>query len=711
MDHVPDETDSPGRATLDPATVDAFLEIAPDGNVTVFCGKVELGTGIATAMAQIVAGELGLPVERVRAVMGDTARTPDQGTTAGSKSVQVAGATLRRAAATGRRALLERAAERLEVAVADLVIEDGVIRPVDRSLAGIPLGKLAGASLAIPIDADAAPVPPSAPASAARLDLLGKLTGARAFVQDLVVPGMLHGRVVRPRVRTMAGAGRIASVDIDPVRAMPGVVAVVREGNFLGVVAGREEEAIRAADALRERVAWAQDAPLPSPETFSETMRDRVVEVRTMVDTGGVDAAMATATQTIWASYGFPYIAHASLGPSCAVADVREGGATVWASAQGPYALRASLAGLLGLPLDAVRVIHREGAGCYGHNGADDVAADAAVLSRAVGRPVRVQWSRQDEFAWEPKSPAMEIEMVAGLDARGTIVAWTHDVWTPTHVTRPSGQPDRLLAGRELGFEPTPPRYGGGDRNAPIAYAIPEQRTTAHWVGESPLHPSALRSLGGTHNTAANEWFLDEIADLTGSDPVETRLRLLDDPRAVAVVEAAAAQAGWGTPLASVDGMQVGRGIAFVRYELDHAYVATVAEVAVDPATGDVRVTRVVVAHDCGRIVNPDGVRAQVEGNVIQGVSRALKERVTWDAREVTSLTWAEYPILTFPEVPEIEVVLIDRPGEPSLGAGEPAICTVPAAIGNAIFAAAGIRLRELPFTPDQVLTALVLRE
>jgi CO/xanthine dehydrogenase Mo-binding subunit len=439
-------------------------------------------------------------------------------------------------------------------------------------------------------------------------------------------------------------------------------------------------------------------------------MRDRVVNVRQIDDTGGVDATLAAAQRVLRARYVFPYVAHASLGPSCAVADVRDDGATVWASAQGPYALRASLAPLLGLPLDAVRVIHREGAGCYGHNGADDVAADAAILARAVGRPVRVQWSRRDEFAWEPKSPAMVVEMVAGLDARGEIVTWTHDVWTPTHVTRPGGQPDKLLAGQELGFEPSDVRYGGGDRNAPVTYAIPEKRTTAHWVGESPLRPSALRSLGGTHNTAANEWFLDEIAHEIGADPVELRLRYLDDPRSIAVVEAAARTAGWGTPVPAVEGMLGGRGFAFVRYELDHAYVATVADVAIDPASGEVRVTRVVVAHDCGRIVNPDGVRAQVEGNVIQGVSRALKEQVTWDEREVTSLTWTEYPILTFAEVPEIEIVLIDRPDEPSLGAGEPAICTVPAAIGNAIFAATGVRLRELPFTPDRVRAALARR-
>ncbi len=695
------------RANLDPAMVDAFLEIAPDGSVTVYCGKVELGTGIATAMAQIVAGELDLPLDCVRAVMGDTGRTPDQGTTAGSKSVQVGGVTIRQAAATARRALLERAAERLDIAPDDLEMENGRILPVDRSGPGIALGDLAGEPLAIPIDPDIAPHPAAGSESAARVDLLAKVTGDRAFVHDHVVPGMLHGRIVRPWVRTMAGAGRIADVDVETVSAMPGVVAVVREEDFLGVVAEREEEAVRAADALRDAVTWKKDAPLPSLAAHRNAMQGEVAEVHTLDDSGGVDAAFANATTTMWAKYVFPYVAHASLGPSCAVADVREDRATVWSATQGPYALRSSLAALLGMPAETVRVIHREGAGCYGHNGADDVAADAALLSRAVGRPVRVQWSRRDEFAWEPKSPAMSVEMVAGLDADGEIVAWSHDTWTPTHVTRPGGQPDKLLAGQEIGFAPSVVRFGGGDRNAPLTYAIPEKRTTVHWVGSAPLRPSALRSLGGTHNTAANEWFLDEVANQTGVDPLALRLKLLDDPRAVAVVEAAAERAGWGTPVPEVDGQLTGRGIAFVQYELDHAYVATVAEVAVDPASGKVRVTRVVVAHDCGRIVNPDGVRAQVEGNVIQGVSRALKEAVTWDKRKVTSLTWAEYPILTFPEAPEIEVVLIDRPEESSMGAGEPAICTVPAAIGNAIFDATGARLRKLPFEPARVRAVL----
>ncbi len=372
-------------------------------------------------------------------------------------------------------------------------------------------------------------------------------------------------------------------------------------------------------------------------------------------------------------------------------------------------ALRTTLVPLLGLPENRVRVVFREGAGCYGQNGADDVAADAALLSQAVGRPVRLQWMRRDEFAWEPKSPAMQIEMTAGLDSSGAIVGWQHTTWTATHTARPGGDPGSLLAGREIDPScPRPePRFGGGNRNAATTYTFPAERVTMHWLPDPPLHTSAMRSLGGLHNTTANESFLDEIAHAIGADPVELRLRLLDDPRAMAVIEAAAERAGWGTSLNGPPGLLAGRGFAYARYEGEFTYVAVVADLLVDPGTGEVRVTRVVVAHDCGLIVNPDGVRNQIEGNVIQGISRSLHEAIHWDDTGQTSLTWETYRILTFPEIPDIEIVLIDRPDQPPWGAGEPAICPVTAAIGNAIFAATGVRLRDVPFTPERMRIAL----
>jgi CO/xanthine dehydrogenase Mo-binding subunit len=424
---------------------------------------------------------------------------------------------------------------------------------------------------------------------------------------------------------------------------------------------------------------------------------------------GDVDAAMRSASRTMTVTYCFPMQAHASMGPSCAVADVREDRATIYTSTQGVYGLRQALAPLLGMDEDRIRLVFREGAGCYGHNGADDVTADAALLSQAVGRPVRVQWMRHDEFAWEPKGPAMLVDMAAALDDDGGIDAWQHTTWTPTHSTRPGGQPGHLLAGRQVDppMPPAMPRNIGGDRNAPTTYTFPNERVTMHWLTASPLHQSAFRSLGGLHNTTANEMFLDEIAVKTGVDPVTMRLSYLDDPRAIDVVNAAAERGGWGTPMPVLDALLTGRGFAFARYETEYTYVAIVAEVAVDPASGEVRVTRVIVAHDCGLIINPDGVRNQIESNIMQGISRSLKEEVTWNDREVTSLTWETYPILTFPEVPEIEIVLIDRPDAPPWGAGEPAICPVTAAINNAIHAATGVRLRGVPFTPERVLAAI----
>jgi CO/xanthine dehydrogenase Mo-binding subunit len=441
-------------------------------------------------------------------------------------------------------------------------------------------------------------------------------------------------------------------------------------------------------------------------------------ETEEVVRTGDVDAAFGRAVRTLDASYAFATQAHASLGPSCAVADVRNDGATVYSSSQNVFALGAALASLLGLAPELVRVIHVEGAGCYGHNGADDVSADAALLSQAVQRPVRVQWERADEFAWEPKGPAMVSRVRAGLDARGNVVAWAYEVWTPTHATRPGGEPVRLLAGELIDPPASPAPFGriGGDRNASNNYTFPNCHVTVHWIATPPLRPGSLRSLGGMANTTANESFLDELAVAAGADPVAFRLRHLTDPRAIEVVRRAAQAAGWetrpsgprtlGRDRAAGD-LLTGRGIAFARYEARYAYVAVVAEVAVDPSSGGVRVGRVVVAHDCGLIINPDGVTNQIEGNVIQGISRALKEEVTHDRTSVTSLDWSTYRILTFVEAPTIEVVLIDRPDEPPLGAGEPAICPMAAAIGNAIFDATGARLRTVPFSPARVLAAL----
>ncbi|MDE3228717.1 MAG: xanthine dehydrogenase family protein molybdopterin-binding subunit, partial [Chloroflexota bacterium] len=517
------------------------------------------------------------------------------------------------------------------------------------------------------------------------------------------LPGMLHARVVRPP----SPGATLRALDDAPLAAIPTAQAV-RIGDFVGVVAEREEQAIRAAAALR--CEWDEAATLPAPEDLYASIRQAATTDHVAEERGALDVALAGAARVISARYYQPFQAHASMGPSCAVARFEEDGAlTVWAATQGVFALRGALADLLDLPAERVRVIFQEGAGCYGHNGGDDAAADAALLARAVGRPVRLQWSREDEFLWEPKSPAMAMETRAGLDGEGRIIGWEYDVWSPSHANRPRRALD-LLAGQLSRRErPTPGGFSlGGERNAPTNYAVPANRVTVHSLASAALRVSSMRSLGATGNTFANESLMDELALAAETDPLAFRLRHLEDPRARAVVEAAASAAHWDEPPEPGDaGERVGRGLAFARYENDEAYVAAVVDLAVNPASGAVRLRRVTVAHDCGIIINPDGVRNQIEGNVIQGASRALKEEVRFDTTRILSRDWESYPILKFSEIPEIEVVLIDRPDQPPVGAGEPATIVMAPAIANAIAAATGARLRQVPFTPARVRAAL----
>ena len=679
--------------------VDDWIAIAPDGIVTVFSGKVELGQGVKTALAQIVAEELDVPFERIRMVMGDTARTPDEGFTAGSTTIRLGGFALRHASAEARRALLELASERLDAALDELVVRDGAISVSHHPSRTITYAELMGgkrfkrkitgkASLKRPEDYRI--VGKAVP----RVDIPRKVMGASNFIQDVRVPGMLHARVVRPP----SPGAQLESIDESSAQE----AQVVRLGNFVGVVAEREEQAVRAAKQLK--VEWRETARLPAMQEFASYIQRQPTEDEDLVEEGKVDAALKRAATRVEATYYQPFQAHASIGPSCAVADVQTDRAIVWSNSQGVFALRGALADLFQMSPAKVQVIHVEGAGSYGHNGSDDVAADAVVLSRAVGKPVRVQWTREDEFAWEPYAPAMVMQVHGGLDKRGKVIAWTYNVWTPSHVTRARGK-SGLLAG-QLIFGDPPPRpqwFGGGDRNAPTNYAFRNQRVTAHWLTGLPLRTSAMRSLGGAANTFANESFMDELAVAAKIDPLEFRLRHLTDPRAHEVLKTATQRAGWGSPLPADEG----RGIAFVQYENDEAYVATVAHVHVNRASGAVRVKRIVVAHDCGLIINPDGLRNQIEGNVIQSASRALKEQVTWNESCITSVDWESYPILKFSEVPEVEIALINRPNEPAVGAGEPSTVTTAAAIANAIFAATGARVREIPFTAKRVKAAM----
>jgi nicotinate dehydrogenase subunit B len=687
--------------------LDRWLRINSDGTVTVFPGKVEIGQGILTALAQIVAEELDVALERIRLAPADTSYSPDEGMTSGSQSITDGGAALRYAAAEARDLILQRAAKGLGVSLEQLSVTDGTITA--RSGGSVAYWDLASDDLlAREATGEIKPKPASQHTiigkPAPRRDIPAKVTGLPIYVHDLELPGMLHGRIARPP----SYQARLTSVNEAEVRALPGVTAVVRDGSFLGVVAEREEQAIRALTRLKRIAQWDETTKLPEPDPrflLKETTEDEVISEKQ-------DAAAAgRAAKALEAEYTKPYIAHASIGPSCAVARFENGRYTVWTHSQGIFPLRRDLSPVLGVKESEIAVIHMDGAGCYGHNGADDAALDAALLARAVpGRPVRVQWMREDEFGWEPYGPAMVVKLKAALDAKGDIVSWTEDIWSNSHSTRPNGLGGiNLLAAWHLAqpHKPSPPRNpplpgGGSHRNGIPLYEFPNQRVTNRLVKRMPVRVSALRALGGTANIFAIESFMDELAAAAGADPVEFRLRHMKDPRARAVIEAVAQKAGWKKGEKG-DGTR-GRGIAFARYKNGAIYVAEIAEVEIG---NEVAVKRVWAAVDAGLVINPDGLTNQIEGGIIQTVSWALKEAVQYDRQRILSSTWMDYPILTFEESPVVEVTIVNRPDQPPLGAGEGTQGPTAAAIANAIHNAMGIRLRDMPFTRDRVVAAL----
>jgi nicotinate dehydrogenase subunit B len=687
--------------------LDRWLKINRDGTVTVFPGKVEIGQGILTALAQIVAEELDVSLDRIRLAPASTGYSPDEGMTSGSQSITDGGAALRYAAAEARFLLLQQAAQRLSVSLEQLSVADGVVK----SRAGGSAtywDVVTDDLLAREATGEIAPKPASQHTiigkSAPRRDIPAKVTGVPSFVHDLDPPGLLHGRIARPP----SYGAKLASLDETAAKALPGVVAVVRDGSFLGVVAEREEQALRAIARLKRDAKWNESAVLP--ETTDPRFLTREKTEDEVISERSDPASAGRSARTIEAEYTRPYIAHAAIGPSCAVAQHENGAYTVWTHSQGIYPLRGHLARALGVEEQKVVAIHVDGAGCYGHNGADDAALDAALLARAVpGRPVRVQWAREDEFMWEPYGPAMVVKLKADLDAGGSIVNWVEDVYSNPHSSRPSGGGVNLIAAWDLAkpHRPSPPRNpplpgGGSHRNAIPLYEFPNQRVTNRLVKRIPVRVSSLRALGGTANVFAIESFMDELAAAAGADPVEFRLRHLKDPRARAVIETVAARAGWKKSEKG-DGTR-GRGIGFARYKNGACYVAEIAEVEIG---NEIRVKKVWAAIDAGLVINPDGIINQTEGGIIQTVSWALKEQVRYDASRILTQTWMDYPILTFEEVPEVEVTIVNRPDLPPLGAGEGAQGPTASAIANAVFNAMGVRLRDMPFTRERVMAAV----
>ena len=722
---------------IDPSQVDSWIAIAADGRVTAYTGKCELGQGILTAQAQLVAEELWIPLDRVTVIMCDTAVAPDQGTTSGSQSTPTNfnERNLALAAATARQALLRLASQRLDAPGEQLATSDGFVSVTsDRSGRRVSYGELvAGRKLNVRMDSAASRKPSSSwtvlGKPAPRVDMAAMAAGQFEFVHNVRVPGMLHGVVVRP---PSVGA-TLAGVDESSVQGMPGVVKVVVRKNFVGVVAEKPWQAIQAAGTLK--ATWTPGPALPAQRDFYDYLRRQPSRDAFVVNSTDVDRTLANAASVIKATYRHPYQMHGSMGTSCAVADVQNGKATVWSPTQSAYPTRSGVAALLGLQPDDVRVVFTRGSGCYGLNGADTVSFDAAILSQAVGKPVRVQLSRKDEMAWENYGYAYVIDQRAGVDASGSIIAWDYEAWYPTRGGRPGyDRPGNVITGVLAGFEPQPfrpspaaepagefrnganaaPSYVAGRvaRRAGGAGTVASERVLTHTIA-SPFFTGPLRSPSRLQNTFAHESFLDEVAARVKADPIAYRLRHLSDPRLKAVVSAAAKAAGWETrpsprPNASRAGVATGRGAACVLYEGDNGYVAMVAEVAVDQASGRITAKRLVVAQDCGPISNPDGMRNQLEGGALQGLSRALGEEVTWDDHAVTSVDWRTYHSLPLGmEIPVIESVLIDTHGVEAMGAGETAITIVAAAVGNAVFDATGVRLREVPFTADRVKRAL----
>jgi len=696
-------------ALNDTRLLDSWIRIDADGRITVFTGKAELGQGIRTALVQCAAEELEVEPGAITLVTADTGQTPNEGYTAGSMSTPNSATAIRNAAAQVREILINEASLRLEVEPGSLRAEAGAI--VGAGGERLTFGELVADNL-LHVEAQPTSRLKATPdfkvmgQSVQRVDIPGKVTGGAAYVQDIRMDGMLHGRVVRPP----SYRARLVEADTRAARGMPGVVAVVRDGSYLAVVAEQEFQAVKAMRVLARSARWEESPDLPDITRLADELRAMPFQDGVVADS---KTAPGAAAKTYEATFTRPYHMHASIGPSCAVGHFVDGVMTVWTHTQGVFPDRDAIAQMLNLEKAQVRCIHTEGSGCYGHNGADDAAADAALLAHAVpGRPIRVQYMREQEHAWEPYGPGMVTHIKAGIDEAGKIAQWEYQVWSNNHGTRP-GSAGSLLSARYLAapFQLDPQKLnitpnGNGDRNADPGYTLPHKHVIWHFIPDMPLRVSALRALGAYANVFTIESAMDELALLAGIDPVEFRLNHMDDPRARDVITAAAEKFNWAAGRLP-EGR--GRGFAYARYKNHAAYLAMAVEIEVNRTTGRIRLVRAAAAIDSGEIINPDGIRNQTEGGILQAASWTLYEGVTFDRTRVTSIDWQTYPILRFGGVPDsIDIEIMNRPGEAFLGTGEAAQGPTGAAIANALRDAVGVRLHDLPLHPDKVRAALL---
>jgi nicotinate dehydrogenase subunit B len=698
----------PGSLATTPF-LDSWIRIDADGSITAFTGKAELGQGFKTAFQQIAAEELDVAFESLKIVTADTRRTANEGYTSGSHSMQDSGTAIQHAAAQVRALLVAEAARRLDLPAENLRTANGAVISPDGQRLGY--GDLVAGDM-LHVQAQ----PTSKLKDPARYEVMGqplprvdipaKVTGGAAYVQDMRLPGMVHARIVRPP----SYGAQLTECDTATVEKLPGVVKVIRDGNFLAVAAAKEFQAIKAMRALAAAAKWKETPSLPKQDDLLSVLTHLPSQDSTIFERSNPSAS---GQRTIEATYTRPYQSHGSIGPSCAVAQLVDGAMTVWTHTQGVYPDRQGIAEMLRVPLASVRLIHVEGSGCYGHNGADDAAADAALIARAMpGTPVRVQWMREQEHAWEPFGPAMVTKLKASLDGSGAISDWNFEVWSNTHSMRPGGA-GSMLAAQHMAqpfavpaAKPLPLPEGGGDRNAIPIYTFPNAHVVHHFIPDMPVRISAMRALGAYHNVFSIESFMDELATAAGADAVEFRLKHLDDPRGRDVIEKAAQGFGWHKGQKAPQDR--GYGFAFARYKNLAAYCAIATEVEVNRETGRPRLVRAVAAVDSGQVVNPDGLINQIEGAIVQSMSWTLYEAVTFDDTRITSIDWQTYPILRFNSVPDsIEVHIINRPGQPFLGSGETGQGPAAASIANAIANATGKRLRQLPLTRKRIKDAI----